>query len=102
MLFVRLHLVHEHLLVVAHDAARDAAVVILVLDALASARVHGFTGHDDLIVVIFIVLAIDETAAGSLLGLEGTVCVHYAPPPLLPSYRGQFRGERRRPTAAGW
>jgi hypothetical protein len=59
--------VDEALAVVPDDPAADAAVVVLVFDALAPAGVQGLSRHDTFVVVIFEVLATDEPPAGRLL-----------------------------------
>jgi len=81
-LFSREQFVHEQLPVVAHHFSADASVVVLVLDALASARVERFHGDHDFVVVIFVGFAVAELAAGGLTTLEAAVCVHAAASPL--------------------
>ena len=66
--------------VVAHDLPTDAAVVVLVLDALTPARVDGFLGHDDLVIVVFVAFAVDESPTRGLLTFEAAVGVHVASP----------------------
>jgi hypothetical protein len=67
------------------DPAADGAVVILVLDALTSAVVDGFSGDHDLVVVIFVAMSRNHAAAGCLLADEATVVVHAAPPSVTKS-----------------
>jgi hypothetical protein len=67
------------------DPAADSAVVILVQDALTSAVVEDFPGDHDLVVVIFVAMSSDQTAAGCLLAGEATVVVHAAPPSVTKS-----------------
>src|SRR5687767_5631627 len=50
--------------VVVHDAARDAAVVVLVAGAHAATRVIDFLGEQGLIVPVLEVVGIDDAAAG--------------------------------------
>ena len=51
----------------AHDPAADGAVVVLIADALAAARVQGFLGDEAVVVVVFVELAVDDAPAGRLL-----------------------------------
>jgi hypothetical protein len=55
----RQHFIHEQFPVVAHNFPADASVVVLVLDALASARVESFLGEDDVVVAVFVEIAVD-------------------------------------------
>jgi hypothetical protein len=52
--------------VVVNDFAGDAAVVVLMLDADASALVVGFLSEQGLVVAVFVVVRIDDLAAGRL------------------------------------
>jgi hypothetical protein len=52
------------------DLTGDAAVVVLVLDADAAARVLDAQGHEGVIVSIFVVVGVDDLAAGGLLRRE--------------------------------
>src|SRR5690348_5559610 len=70
------------------DAAAHRAVVVLVPDALASARVDGFLGHEAIVVMVFVELAIDDAPAGCLLRFEAAVRVQRR----LPSARELPRG----------
>jgi hypothetical protein len=64
----------------ANDPPAHRPVVILVPDALTPAVVHGFTGHNDFVVVVFVVVSPDQTAAGRLLAGKAAVVIHEAPP----------------------
>ena len=60
----------------AHNPSTDAAIVVFVLNALAPTRVHGFPRYDTLVVMVFVVLTSDESAAGGLLRCEAAVRSH--------------------------
>ena len=64
------------------DALAQAAVVVLMTDALAAALVEGFPRDDDLVVVILVVLAVDDLTAGCRLAGEAPSAF------MLPSFDG--------------
>jgi hypothetical protein len=53
--------------VVVNNFAGDAAVVVRVHNALASARIIEFLGEKGFVVAVFVVVYIDDPAAGRLL-----------------------------------
>ena len=63
-----------------NDPPTDTPVVVLVLNALATTVVDGFSGDHDLVVVIFVAVAADSTAARGSLAREAAVFVHAGPP----------------------
>ena len=75
-LYRRSGLVDEELAIVAHNPSTDAAIVVFVLNALAPTRVHGFPRYDTLVIMIFVVLTSDESAAGGPLRCEAAVRSH--------------------------
>ena len=68
----RQYFIHEQFPVVAHNFPADDSVVILVLDAVESARVESFLG-EDVVVVVFVEIAVDKPPAGRLLTFEAAV-----------------------------
>lgn len=53
----------------ADNPPADASVVVLVLDSLATARIHCFLSDDDFVVAVFELFAVDKLPAGCLLVL---------------------------------
>jgi hypothetical protein len=94
-------LVAQHAPVMTDDPAADSSVVIFVLDALTSAVIDGFAGDHDLVVVIFIAMSPDHTAAGCLLADEATVVVHAAPPSVAKMTLGNAAKHRPRVRSSG-
>ena len=79
----RQHFIHEQFPVVAHNFPADASVVVLVLDALATARVASFQGEDDDDDVVVVEIAVDKPRAGRLLTFERLPFGFLPPPPPL-------------------
>jgi hypothetical protein len=85
-----------------NDPPADTPVVILVLDALASALVDGFAGDDDFVVVIFVVVSRDLSAAGCLLAGKTAVVVHRRASPLLRNDLGNAADADHECAGSGW
>jgi hypothetical protein len=72
-LFGRQELVDQNGAVVSNHFTADAAVVILVADQAASARVIDFLRDEDFLVLIFVDLRVDDLPARRLLALQSSV-----------------------------
>ena len=75
------------------DPPAHAAVVILVLNAHAPARILDSARDDAVVVMVFEVIPVDDFPAWSGLTLEAAVCVH-----AFPSFRS-FLGYAETPNA---